>query len=388
MGKKEKKQRYKERRKARRIYEERVISDKEHGFMEDSVHFWPLAHILKNNYWTIGTKELLTAKFLNLKLKGKSDEIIKGILDKSSMRLMELELALLGTPTFGCEFYIEKDAASSLDPEFDIRRSINLANKLMALGGNIGIRPCDEHGNLIEIRINPSYGPITASLVKELFELGVLPKDTLVAYSVNIHGKDVIKNGLSLLLANYFTGLTPRLPTTNDGEFNFRDLHIYNGATVNPLTGEIMENEKQLNIFTGVTANIENNQELMPYKHTLENDSKIRIKRMLSPFLVNRDNRIEWSYKILKAVGLFGDGLLDRIRIILKHSPEKVRQLEEKVRGAEYEDRIWNAHRDINVFDDPGIRKKIDEAYEQLDRRVMTSAPKLYALLADNTPYY
>lgn len=344
--------------------------------------------ILLNKNLNTGSKELILTHLMNIEKIPRSFHFSRGIISQIHdlySKIKTLEHFLKDTPTFGCEFYIDNNELKSKNRNHNIISSLNWADILLHTSGNKDIRPClsDYYGPFaglrnifgfesfdndpIELRICPSYAPIIIALAKELLKLKILPNDILIGYSINMVGDDVLEYGLPLVITNYFTGLTPNLPTTNDGEFNFRDVHVYCGATVDPRSGEIMGG-RQLNIFAGVTGNIKNNSDLLPYKETLEKDLEVRINRMLSPFLVERYIREDWKMSIYEAIGL---------------SDENIEKLEEKMHNANADCAMWKASEDIKLYDSKVIREKIDKVYDWLDRKVMLTKPKTYLLISD-----
>lgn len=366
---------------------------------------------------TVGSRELLAARLVKLKTSRVDDETIIEELKRLHSELKRLESAMEKTPTFGCEFFVETKASAAFDPEYSHTNSLILKDTLLAVGGNIDIRSCaDEHlgseiikdsikliksfGNIsksdpaelnkmrqavnlvspilsaveylfmlenstLEFRINPSYAYVTMALAKELFHLRILPKDVLVGYSINMVGNDVLDYGLALAFVNYYTGLTPNLPTTDDGELNFRDVHIYRGATVNHLKGTLDSRKTQLNLFAGVTAKVENNKDLIPHKKELEQDLDIRINRMILPFLVSKQSREKWIDSVYDAVNI---------------NELNLRKLQSKYQSAVNEDNIWKVSRDIKLYDSKDSREKIDAAYDALNEELLNS--NLYKLLS------
>ncbi len=325
-------------------------------------------------------KEMLRKEKLlrNLTLGGLtlgSGQLIKMWADEGDLapRLKKLESALEGTPTFGCEFCVEEEPVKILDPSYEFYRSLNLANYFMRSEWGNDIRPCefindssnDELGNknhnTAEFRMCPSYAPITATVVNEMFEYGILPKNVLMSYAVNMVGDGVLDLALPLILVNCFTGLTPNLPSLG-GEYSFRDVHVYKGATVDKRTGKLTR-DIQLNINAGVTGRVVNNPQLAPFKSQIEGDVDERLYRMLAPFLVSKKIRREWAKAVYDSFDL------DRGQII---------RLQGKLDEAVSDCNVWKTGNDIRIYDSIEIRGKIEQVYRELERSIQHERPKVY----------
>lgn len=314
---------------------------------------------------TLGSKQLLITKTIRLHRQGFKKEAIGEKIEKLYREIHKLEDILSDTPTFGCELYVEPEQTKAFCPKYNPFEMSCLENAIMKENKtDIRLSKINEK-NIYEFRINPSYAPITSALVKELFEIGILPKDTLVGYSVNIVGKDVAENALPLILVNYFTGMTPRMPNDKNAgknELDFRDVHVYRGATVNERTGVLATEFSQLNIFAGVTAKVENNEQLKPYKEILEKDIDERYQRMLMPFLVGARARKEWKRMIYSAFAL---------------NEQQIKFLDDNLSHALSENKIWHTNQDIKIKDSPQVREKINEAYQLLEDVLLKEKPEL-----------
>ncbi|MBI5066380.1 hypothetical protein HZA97_09175 [Candidatus Woesearchaeota archaeon] len=340
-------------------------------FKEKVEMYSPAAKFVLDEELTTGSKQLLLARCLNLKRKKHGNEQIQGALGRLYSELKTLEKLLEGTPTFGSEFALEASALKDTNPLYNLSASLSLANELSGMGGNSGVRPSDINEERdIEIRINPSYAPIVSALTKELFEIGVLPSDVLVGYAVNMVGKEVLEYGLPLILLNYFIGLTPNLPSDNEGELSFRDVHVYRGATVNEKTGELIGSESQLNIFAGVTGKIETSESLATQKDTIEKDSKERLNKLLIPFLLSKAEREKWKDSIYEIFGL---------------SEQQIKSLNKRLNKAIYETSVWKTNEHITVNDSKDIRKKLNELYSNLESCIVSGNSELYFQLATST---
>lgn len=318
---------------------------------------------------TLGSQQLLYATYLKLKDNSLNENEIKTSLTDIDNKLLALENMLKNksnVPTFGCEFFIERRAIDSLSRKYDINKSVDLINQLLNFSQETKIRNCTYLGDdTIEFRINPSYAPIVIAETKSLFDLGILPKDILIGYSVNMVGEDVLDYALPLLLINLAQGLTPKAETS-EGELSFKDVHVYHGATVDIFTGDFLPGTPQLNIFSGITAYVENNKELLPLKDLLENDVKNRLNRMFLPFLLNQKERDYWAKKVINIFGL---------------SYKNIINLNQKIMNAESVNKVWKTDNDIKVFESSEIKNEIDNLYAGLEQKLMEESPELYETL-------
>ncbi|PIN81656.1 hypothetical protein COV11_01510 [Candidatus Woesearchaeota archaeon CG10_big_fil_rev_8_21_14_0_10_30_7] len=342
----------------------------------------PLGYIRDSNFFkrnvkemkiTTGGVQLIVARFLNLKKQRRTSEEINDELAVLYNKISYLEQILEGTPTFGAEFSFNGITVKKTNPEYNFFKAKELANELLVLGGNSGngIRPCDESTfTTMEFRINPSYAPITIALIKEMFELEIFPSEELSWYLVNMVGEKVLENGIPLILTNYYTGLTPNLELgageNLDDVLDFKDVHVYQGATVDVKTGELLIGTKQLNIFAGVTGKIKKNAELFEYKEILEEDPKERMLRMLLPFLINEEYRNLWRENIYQIFELSQSG-----KTMLQRRFDK----------AEFDSNIWKTNNDIKVKDSAVIREGLHNLYSNMIELVQTEKPEIYNAL-------
>ncbi len=330
--------------------------------------FGDIADMLQDGGMTIGGRQLIAARFLNLKNASVDPGAIKEEVDGLYARVKKVEKALKGTPTFGAEFHIDSEEVARFNPAYDFNSGISLTNQLKGASGGKEIRGCHVSSGTVEFRINPSYAPITIALMKEMLKLGAVPRNVIASYSVCMDGNGVLDNGLALIVTNFYTGLTPNLPSCNEGEFTFRDVHIYHGATVDVLTGKQLPGTPQLNIFAGATSVVENNPGLEKYKSELEQDVDVRFIRMLLPFLMGRRRRKKWNREILEVASL---------------TSEAVKMLESKLIEAENAGKVWATKKDIKVVDSAETRQRIDRINSELLAELESRNPGLYSLLTD-----
>ncbi|MBI2565225.1 hypothetical protein HYV79_04540 [Candidatus Woesearchaeota archaeon] len=333
--------------------------------------YFALQDFLADFTLTTGSRQLIAARFLNQKKQGVNDYNIKKEIKRLYDELKYLEDVLKGGPTFGCEFCFEAEAIKKFSSNYSLDKEIKMANELLIIAGNEKIRLCEslEKQNSAEFRINPAYAPITIALIKELFDLEIFPRDVLGIYSVNMVGKHVLDMALPLILVNHVIGITSDLKLYSNedcksDELAFKDVHVYHGATVDEKTGLLNRRTAQLNILAGITAKIENNEKLKPFQKLLENDVKERLNKMFAPFLLSEDCRKEWKNNIFE---------------IFELSEEKLIILQEKLKDAEYQDKIWRTEKDLKIADCSECAYKVQETYDFLEQIVMNQNQRIYS---------
>ncbi len=335
--------------------------------LRSSISKEPYANLINDQQLTLGSRQLMLARYERMSKEGKDPRDISAHITQLHEKLSGLESLLNGTPTFGAEFFIESKMLAHYNPHFDMEKALSRANNLMHVAGNKHIRKSgiNDYGTF-EIRMNPSYAPITAALAQELFHMGVLPREVLVGYAINmVEGEDEV---LPIALTHLYMGLTPVLSSQGSG-YSFRRLHAYKGATVQPYTGTKREATTQMNLFTGVAGDISENPHIsIDGRNILASDISARYRSTLLPFLVDRADCAAWAKSVYDVFGL---------------DSKQVAYLQSKIANTNGDKNIWEIEKDVPLTTVEQRRAQIAQIYDRLEDTVASKRPELYFKLAE-----